>query len=133
MIGAASLGTEQVGLVLLQHGAKIDSTSVHGAGALHWAAYTGLPRLVSALLERGADAESKCTEFGASPLFWAVQGFSRFGPKKKAGQLEAAKTLLLGGADANTRNITGVTALSRSRESDAVAMTELLLRHDAQA
>ena len=54
LIGAVSLSADGVAKVLIDAGADIDATSVHGANSLHWAAYVGSPSIVSALLNKGA-------------------------------------------------------------------------------
>ena len=65
--------------VLIEAGAAIEPAALFGATALHWAAYMGIADTVELLIERGADIEARCTEFEATPLFWAVQGSSRYG------------------------------------------------------
>ena len=47
LIGAASLSVEGVARVLIEAGADINAISIYGANALHWAAYVGLPGIVS--------------------------------------------------------------------------------------
>lgn len=125
LLGATSLGATRVANVLLNAGADIHRTSIFDATAVHWAAYMGTPDIVAALIGRGADIERRC-EFKSTPLFWAVQGFSKYGPEDKRDQVEAAAVLARAGADLSTRNIEGVSALERSRESESSAMTELL-------
>jgi hypothetical protein len=41
-----------------------------------------------------ADIEARCTEFGATPLFWAVHGYDPNGPKQKKNQVGAARILI---------------------------------------
>ncbi|HUQ91888.1 MAG TPA: ankyrin repeat domain-containing protein [Bryobacteraceae bacterium] len=78
LIGAASLGAEEVGLRLLDSGARPDSTGRVGETALHWAAFLSLRRLVTRLLEKGAELDVKDVRYNASPLGWAIHG--RFHP-----------------------------------------------------
>ena len=80
LIAAASLGAEKVARVLLEAGAALERTSVFGARALHWAAWMGLSSTADQLLQRGAQLEPRCSEFGATPLFWAVHGYGPTGP-----------------------------------------------------
>jgi len=54
LIGAASLGAEDVGLRLLAAGAKPDIRGLFGETALHWAAMLGEDRLVAELI-RGSN------------------------------------------------------------------------------
>lgn len=129
LIGAASLSAVEVAEVLLAAGADVHRTAVHGATALHWAAWVGKPELVRSLLDHGAILEQKCTGFEATPLFWAVQAFSQHGPEIKADQLGAAKVLLEAGADPRRCNSEGASALDRSQASPSQAMQELLSRY----
>lgn len=131
LIGATSLSAEGVAQVLLDAGADVHRTSVFGANALHWAAFVGTPTTVERLLTRGAPLETRCTEFAATPLFWAVQGFSQFGPKEKAEQVAAATVLIAAGADVRTRNVEGVSAIARAQQSASQEMLELLQAHGA--
>ena len=126
LIGAASLGVSSVAEILIGAGADVRLTSVFGANALHWAAYVGLPETVALLLANGAEIETRCTEFAATPLFWAVQGFSRHGPKRKRDQLGAARVLIDAGACADTCNKLGTSLLERAGESDSPKMRDLI-------
>lgn len=118
-------------MVLLAHGADIDRVALFGATALHWAAYCGTPSVVDALLDKGENAEARCSEFDCTPLFWAVQGYSKYGPDRKTDQLILAKRLIERGSSIHTRNIEGVSAIERSRESVTNQMTLLLQSLDS--
>ena len=83
LIGATSLGVSDVACLLIDSGAELESTSIFGSRALHWAASVGLPETVEKLIDHGAELEAKCTEFGATPLFWAVHAMGPDGPNKK--------------------------------------------------
>jgi ankyrin repeat protein len=126
LIGARSLGAANVAKVLIVAGADIEATSIFGANALHWAAFMGMPDTVNLLLDHGAALETRCREFGSTPLFWAVQGFSRYGPRHKNDQTGAARMLLERGAIAHTLNIEGVSAKERAGEADSDAMRRLI-------
>src|SRR5260370_19437121 len=52
LIGAASLGAEDVGLRLLDAGARPELQGLFGETALHWAALVGEDRLVAILIPR---------------------------------------------------------------------------------
>lgn len=128
LLGATSLSATGVADVLLDHGANVELTSLFGATALHWASYTGMPTIVERLITCGASHAARCTEFASTPLFWAVQGFSKYGARQSPAQVEAAAVLIRHGAEIDTRNSEGVSALQRSRESESDAMTQLLLQ-----
>ncbi len=74
LIGAASLGTEEVALRLLDAGADPHARGNSGETALHWAALLGELRLVERLIE-GADLEFEDDQYHSTPLGWAVHGF----------------------------------------------------------
>jgi ankyrin repeat protein len=127
LLGATSLGAEKVANFLIESGADVDATSVFGAVPLHWAAYMGLPSTVEILLRTGAALEAKCTEFGATPLFWAVHGFGPRGPDNAGGQIAAARVLIGAGAAIDTTNKDGLTAIDCSRRAKSSAMHDLLV------
>lgn len=58
LIGASSLGAEEVGLRLLDAGARPELRGLFRETALHWAALLGEDRLVERLIE-GADLNLK--------------------------------------------------------------------------
>ncbi len=70
---ACSLGAEDMALVLVEAGADVNQSTIYDATALHWAVNNGMPKLVEALVKRGADLERKCSHWGGTPLWWAVR------------------------------------------------------------
>ena len=133
LIAATSLGTETVAKLLIDSGANLEATSVFGARALHWAASVGLPSTVELLIQHGAELEAKCTEFGATPLYWAVFGFGPTGPNKKRDPIGSAKVLLDAGANVDTTNNQGISALKCSQQADSNEMYELLIRYSNES
>jgi hypothetical protein len=97
LIGAASLGAEEVGLRLLDAGARPELRGLFGETALHWAALLGEDRLARRLLE-GSDVDLKDEKYNSSPLGWAVHG--RYGPPagNQGRQCEVAALLVAAGA-----------------------------------
>ena len=126
LIAAASLDAERVARVLVESGAELESTALFGARALHWAAWTGASATVRLLLERGARFEVKCSEFGATPLFWAVHGYGPHGPPEKEDQVGAARALIEAGAKVATSNKHGESALTAAQRCAKPDMYELL-------
>jgi ankyrin repeat protein len=110
LIAAASLGAEKVAKVLNDAGADPERTGLFGARALHWAAWTGEAGIVAQLLARKVEIEPRCTEFGATPLFWAVHGYGPRGPRAKKDQVDAARRLIEAGAIVETANRHGVSS-----------------------
>ncbi len=126
LIASASLGAERVSKVLIEAGADLERTSVYGSRALHWAAWMGASGTVDLLIYRGAQIEAKDSEFGATPLFWAVHGYGPDGAGPKRDQVGAAKRLIDAGADPRTANKRGVTALELAKTCERKEMYELL-------
>jgi hypothetical protein len=73
LIGAASLGAEEIGLRLLDAGARPDVRGLCGETALHWAAFMGEGRLTERLIA-GSDIYLKDEKYNSSPLGWAING-----------------------------------------------------------
>ena len=74
LIGAASLGAEDVGIFLLDAGARPEPRGLFGETALHWAAMLGEDRLVARLIP-GSDVDLKDKKYSSSPLGWAIHGW----------------------------------------------------------
>ena len=131
LIASASQGAEKVSKVIIEAGAALESTSIFGSRALHWAAWIGTPATVKLLATHNANIEARCSEFGATPLFWAVHGCGPDGPKQKKDQVGAARTLIQAGARVDTANRLGVTALELSKLCGNRDMYELLHQYVA--
>ena len=84
LIGAASLGSQDVGIRLIEAGANVSHRNwLAQETALHWAAELGLDRLAGRILEtEGADAtlHLEDTKWKATPLGWAIHGWSNAQP-----------------------------------------------------
>ena len=126
LIASASLGAEKVSKVLIDAGAQLEATSIFGSRALHWAAWMGLSSTVKLLVAHGASIEARCTEFGATPLFWAAHGYGPNGPKEKREQVGAARILIEAGARVDTANKEGVSALTQSNLCERDDLHKLL-------
>lgn len=126
LIASASLGADRVSKLLIEAGAELEATSIFGSRALHWAAWVGTPSTVELLIARGAQIEARCSEFGATPLFWAVHGYGPKGPVEKKDQVGAARILIKAGASVETVNKYGLSALEASKQCERADMYELL-------
>ena len=93
LIGAASLGAEEVGLRLLDAGARTELRGLFGETALHWAALLGEDRLVARLIP-GSDLNLKDEKYRSPPLGWAIHGWSD-PPAGNHGQQREVVALLL--------------------------------------
>ena len=97
LIGAASLGAEDVGLRLLALGAKPDLRGLFGEIALHWAAMLGEDRLVAELI-RVSNVNLKDDKYDSPPLGWAIHGWCNPPAGNHGRQREAAILLVTAGA-----------------------------------
>jgi uncharacterized protein len=100
LIGAASLGAEDVGIRLLDAGADPHARGDGGETALHWAALFGELRLVQRLIE-GADLELEDDQYHSTPLGWAVHSVCEpptENPANHGHQREVAALLVAHGA-----------------------------------
>jgi hypothetical protein len=97
LIGAASLGAEDVGLRLLDAGAKPELRGEWGETALHWAALLGEERLARSLIAR-TDLSLRDEKYNSSPLGWAVHGWFHPPAGNQGRQREVAVLLVTAGA-----------------------------------
>lgn len=97
LIGAASLGAEDVGLCLLEAGARPELRGLFGETALHWAAMLGEDRLIARLIP-GSDLDLKDEKYNSSPLGWAIHGCCNPPAGNHGRQREVVALLLTAGA-----------------------------------
>jgi hypothetical protein len=98
LIGAASLGAEEVGLRLLDAGARPERRGIFGETALHWAALMGEDRLAGRLLE-GSDLNLKDEKYHSSALGWAIHGWNNPPAGNCGRQAEVIMLLVAAGAE----------------------------------
>src|SRR5579863_3477288 len=94
LIGAASLGAEEVGLRLLDAGARPELRGMFGETALHWAALLGEERLAGRLMA-GSDVNLRDAKYSSTPLGWAIHGW-RNPPAGDCGRQREVAALLVG-------------------------------------
>jgi hypothetical protein len=97
LIGAASLGAEEVGVRLLNAGANAHLKGMFGETALHWAAMLGEEKLASRLIE-GADLNLEDERYHSPPLGWAVHGWCNPPAGNHGRQREVVSLLVKNGA-----------------------------------
>lgn len=97
LIGAASLGAEDVGIRLVDAGANAHLRGLFGETALHWAALLGQDRLVAKLIP-GSDLNLKDQKYNSPPLGWAIHGWGNAPVGNHDRQREVVALLLAGGA-----------------------------------
>ena len=128
---AARKGHVDVLRLLLEHGADVDSQTVHKQTPLHWAAWAAEVDVGQYLLDCGADINAQ-NKFHETPLYLAARdgrvGFTRMLLERGAridvphgqgktplhyavewGRIQTARLLLEHGADVNARDKSGMT------------------------
>jgi uncharacterized protein len=118
LLAAASLNADQVANLYIENGADIHHAGCHGGTALHWAAWCGRDKVVSRLVEQGAEINKKCIDFKATPLFWAVHGLKNGGNNGNSNHLACVKILVQSGADKNIPNADGNTVFDLLSDED---------------
>ena len=98
LIRAASLGTEDVGLRMLDAGANPNLRGRGGETALQWAALLGEDRLAERLVKVVADIDLKDDEYHSSPLGWAIHGWCNPPAGNQGRQRKVAALLVAAGA-----------------------------------
>jgi ankyrin repeat protein len=64
---------DRVRALLDEDGSLIQARDESGATALHYAAFDGHREIVELLLDRGAEINSRDSQFGATPAGWAIE------------------------------------------------------------
>jgi len=100
LIAAVSLYCDQIALFLLaQEGIDKNHKGTHGGTILHWAAWTGSLLVTENLINDEAPLNDVDSEFGATPLHWAVNGLMQTSERNNRQQLKVIASLLKAGAD----------------------------------
>ena len=97
LIGAASLAAEDVGLRLLDAGAKPELRGLFGETALHWAAMLGEDRLAARLI-LVSDINLRDEKYHSPPIRWAIHGCYNAPGGNQGRQREVAALLVRAGA-----------------------------------
>lgn len=120
LIAAASLHADKVAIFYIENGADIHHAGTHGGTALHWAAWCGRSRVVTKLIDEGAEINKLCVDFKATPLFWAVLGLKRGHKKDFQTHLECVNLLVQAGADRYIPNVDGKTVFDLLDDQDTI-------------
>ena len=123
---AAAVDDAEMVEMLLEMGARLEPGGRWGGSPLHLAAWAGSHHAVKTLLARGANPNSRCEMFSATPLLWAAHG-SGEAPGAGSNYIRIAEMLLAAGASADTHNSSGQSALSMASPE----LAEFLRRNGA--
>lgn len=119
---AASIGQNNIIVLLLKNGADIDAQNYQGYTPLHWAASKGHTASTQILIENGANIHLK-TKRGRTPLFLVAMN---------NGNTDIARLLLDAGADVNTRENSGSTPLAYAPFRGFSDLIDVLLDNGAE-
>jgi ankyrin repeat protein len=117
---ASSYGHEEVADILLEHGADINHYAPSGT-PLGIAAYAGQLKMVTKLLDAGADINAKSAE-GYTPLMTACN----------TGRTEVVQLLISRGANLNLRDENGHTAMGWAAHEGHIDLVRLLQQAGAK-
>lgn len=106
LTAACSMRCDQLALLFIEQGARIDHKGCHGGTALHWASWCGRDAVVEKLVTLQTDLNQLCSDFKSTPLFWAAHGY-RAGEENRHHQVNCARILLAHGADPSIPNFEG--------------------------
>jgi hypothetical protein len=100
LIGAASLGAEDVGIAVINAGANPALLGIFSETALHWAALLGEQRLAASLIAVSNPGllNLKDAEYNSPPLGWAIHGRQNAPKGTQGKQCEVAALLVQAGA-----------------------------------
>jgi ankyrin repeat protein len=126
LIAAISLYQENIAHYLIDKGADLNHRGVHGATALHWAAWTGNLSLVNALLEFPIDIDVPDIDFGATPLLYSIHGSFRGGERNQNDQSGCLKALIKAGGNLRHKDKEGNNAWAYIKGRNAKAIKAIL-------
>ena len=107
--------SERCAPLLVEHGAVIDKTNNYGRSALHYAAGSGLPKLVMWFIDHGAELNRRDNR-GNTPLHLVARdAFSMSGFRSENDIEEVITSLIEAGADTLIENEDGKTAVEICR------------------
>ncbi|CAM9358006.1 unnamed protein product [Ectocarpus sp. 4 AP-2014] len=120
--------------ILLGSGADVKSVDTLGYTALHWAAFDGIPEVVHAIVEVGADVEARRLAQLLSEQRHSLQGLTPLHVAAYWDTLDTMIALIQKGANGNARDDDGHGSLHlvcKYPNPSSVAVADLLLRWGA--
>ncbi|CAH0490546.1 unnamed protein product [Peronospora farinosa] len=117
---AARMGRIEIVALLIEEGASVNKANEAGVTPLVAACRNGCLDIVKMLLDAGAEV-SACSKRGTYPLHAAIVSQN----------IEIVSMLVDRGANVNVMTASGITPLHFAAKLGAVALSEYLLRHDA--
>lgn len=105
--GAASLGSQDLGIRLIDAGARTNTINLLGETALHWASFLGLDRLVDYILRvedpHHLSLHVRDSQWSSTPLGWAMHGWSQPMPGSAGRYGEVVTALVEAGAEVESK------------------------------
>jgi len=121
LLMASIKGDEELTKEILATGVDVDARDSDGGTALQWAAWYGYSRVLTALLDHGADINAKDHTSGRAALHEAAEH----------GNLSCVEILLQHGAEVNARDVYEWTSLHRAATQGGSHVVNVLLQHGA--
>jgi ankyrin repeat protein len=116
---------DQIKTILDEEGNLVNAYDETGATALHYAAFDGLREIVQLLLDRGAEINSRDTQFGATPAGWAIEYLRERGGYLDIELSDFAYAIELGDPRWVARFLNRFPALRQSRDINGKPFREL--------
>jgi ankyrin repeat protein len=116
---------DQIKTILDEEGNLVNAYDETGATALHYAAFDGLREIVQLLLDRGAEINSRDTQFGATPAGWAIEYLRETGGYLDIKLSDFAYAIELGDPRWVARFLKRFPALRQSRDINGKPFREL--------
>jgi ankyrin repeat protein len=116
---------DQIKTILDEDGNLVKAYDETGATPLHYAAFDGFREIVQLLLDRGADINSRDSQFGATPAGWAIEYLRERGGYLAIELSDFAYAIELGDACWVARFLKRFPALRQGRDINGKPFREL--------
>lgn len=110
---------------LEQHPDFVSKRDESGATALHYAALNGHRRAAEFLIERGADINSRDSQFGATPAGWAIEYLREKGALLGVEISDLAFAIMRGDSHWVSRLLARFPALRTARDANGTQLQQL--------
>jgi len=131
LMAALANGNEDIALLLLKHGAEVTAVDENRAGPLVYAALSGTPKTIRAIIRHKANINARVKkgfEYEKEPIF---EGFTPLMCALQLKRIKNAKTLIDLGADVKIKCKNGIDAVLIAAYKGESEMVRLLLAKGA--